>query len=245
MSIWSGHSWGILSGGSSEFTGAVAIYSDLPPASSVTNEIYRVLNNQGVYGFRKLKGFYFSDGATWTYQGYDRAKESIRARLLQNPDTHILTDARLADLNANTTARHTHVNLPLLETYTQTEVDLADAVVKKHTHANKPLLDGITEPPVGEVGHEALDYLGHGIVENCFKQYTFTMGQLTKVTIWTDNTPSQLKIRETEWAFTAGLLSSSVKRQYDAIGNLKINGTYTKTYTYINEEIDNIIGVRS
>lgn len=36
------------------------------------------------------------------------------------------------DVSANTTARHTHGNKALLDTYTQTEANLADAVTKKH-----------------------------------------------------------------------------------------------------------------
>ena len=40
---------------------------------------------------------------------------------------------------------HTHNNLPLLETYTQTELNLADAVSKKHSHTNKAVLDVITD----------------------------------------------------------------------------------------------------
>lgn len=39
---------------------------------------------------------------------------------------------------------HTHSNKALLDTYTQTEADLADAVAKKHTHANATVLDGIS-----------------------------------------------------------------------------------------------------
>ena len=42
-------------------------------------------------------------------------------------------------------ASHTHDNKDLLDTYTQTEVDLADAVTKKHDHANKAILDTITD----------------------------------------------------------------------------------------------------
>lgn len=45
------------------------------------------------------------------------------------------------DLDANTAARHTHTNKALLDTYTQTEANLADAVSKKHSHSNKALLD--------------------------------------------------------------------------------------------------------
>lgn len=36
---------------------------------------------------------------------------------------------------------HTHSNKALLDTYTQTEADLADAVSKKHSHSNKAELD--------------------------------------------------------------------------------------------------------
>ena len=39
---------------------------------------------------------------------------------------------------------HSHNNKNLLDTYTQTETDLADAVAKKHKHTNKTVLDGIS-----------------------------------------------------------------------------------------------------
>ena len=45
-------------------------------------------------------------------------------------------------------ASHTHDNKALLDTYTQTEADLADAVAKKHNHANKTILDTITDVKV-------------------------------------------------------------------------------------------------
>ena len=41
-------------------------------------------------------------------------------------------------------ASHTHDNKDLLDTYTQTEENLADAVAKKHAHENKADLDSIT-----------------------------------------------------------------------------------------------------
>lgn len=50
--------------------------------------------------------------------------------------------ARIAALEADT---HTHANKALLDTYTQTETDLADAVAKKHEHANKTELDKIAD----------------------------------------------------------------------------------------------------
>lgn len=43
---------------------------------------------------------------------------------------------------------HEHANKALLDTYTQTEENLADAVAKKHAHTNKSVLDGITADKV-------------------------------------------------------------------------------------------------
>lgn len=47
-------------------------------------------------------------------------------------------------------ASHTHANKALLDTYTQTEANLADAVAKKHEHTNKTVLDGITSEKVAK-----------------------------------------------------------------------------------------------
>ena len=39
--------------------------------------------------------------------------------------------------------KHTHANKSLLDTYTQTEANLADAVIKKHEHANADVINAI------------------------------------------------------------------------------------------------------
>ena len=59
---------------------------------------------------------------------------------LKNGDIKSAVD-RIVALEDDT---HTHANKGLLDTYTQTEADLADAVAKKHTHANATVLDGIS-----------------------------------------------------------------------------------------------------
>ena len=41
-------------------------------------------------------------------------------------------------------ASHTHSNKALLDTYTQTEANIADAVLRRHYHANKAVLDTIS-----------------------------------------------------------------------------------------------------
>ena len=57
----------------------------------------------------------------------------------------ISADTRLVKLE---NASHTHENKALLDTYTQTDSDLKDAVAKKHEHTNKTVLDGITDVKV-------------------------------------------------------------------------------------------------
>ena len=57
----------------------------------------------------------------------------------------ISADTRLGTLEGKS---HSHSNKDLLDTYTQTEANLADAVAKKHKHTNKAVLDGITEEKV-------------------------------------------------------------------------------------------------
>ena len=57
----------------------------------------------------------------------------------------ISADTRLETLESSS---HSHSNKDLLDTYTQTEVNLADAVAKKHEHDNKAVLDGITSVKV-------------------------------------------------------------------------------------------------
>lgn len=49
-----------------------------------------------------------------------------------------------SQVSGNSTIHHTHANKELLDSYTQTEADLANAVAKVHEHGNKTVLDGIT-----------------------------------------------------------------------------------------------------
>lgn len=67
-----------------------------------------------------------------------------------NAKTHAdgLNTAMNARVEALEAIDHEHANKELLDTYTQTNADLADAVAKKHEHANKAVLDGITAEKV-------------------------------------------------------------------------------------------------
>ena len=57
-------------------------------------------------------------------------------------DTYEQTETDLADAVSK---KHSHSNKSLLDSYTQTEANLADAVSKKHAHSNKALLDTYTQ----------------------------------------------------------------------------------------------------
>lgn len=62
------------------------------------------------------------------------------------------TDTELAEAIARIIVvegkAHEHTNKDLLDTYTQTEANLADAVLKKHAHTNDSVLNGITSDKV-------------------------------------------------------------------------------------------------
>ena len=59
-----------------------------------------------------------------------------------------LDSALKEKVNAASAGNHSHNNKALLDTYAQTEANLADAVTKKHTHSNKSVLDGISSAKV-------------------------------------------------------------------------------------------------
>lgn len=73
----------------------------------------------------------------------DEAVLAAAKKYADDEDAKIET--RVEGLEADT---HTHGNKALLDTYTQTEANLADAVAKKHEHSNLTVLEGITAAKV-------------------------------------------------------------------------------------------------
>lgn len=77
-----------------------------------------------------------------------------------------LSAALREKVNAASEGNHSHLNKELLDTYTQTEADLADAVAKKHSHANAEELAKIAsgdkakwDQAVTDIGTVKGDYL--------------------------------------------------------------------------------------
>lgn len=75
-------------------------------------------------------------------------KEAIEALKIGDYAKAADLTAAIARISALEGKAHTHSNKALLDTYTQTEANLADAVSKKHNHSNKDVLDGITSTKV-------------------------------------------------------------------------------------------------
>ena len=84
-----------------------------------------------------------------------------------------LSAALKEKVNAAAEGNHSHANKALLDTYTQTEADLADAVVKKHEHANAAELAKIADGDKAKWDAVAADHLTSAdktTLENAIKE---------------------------------------------------------------------------
>lgn len=77
------------------------------------------------------------DTSVVTQGKIDSAKQEA---ITHADDLNSAMDSRMSAVEAD---KHTHSNKSLLDSYTQTEANLADAVSKKHEHTNKTVLDTI------------------------------------------------------------------------------------------------------
>lgn len=134
----------------------------------------------------------------------DYAKQADLDTHTGNSDIHI-TAAERTKWNTAEGKAHTHANKALLDTYTQTDEDLADAVAKKHEHANKTVLDGITAEKVS-----TWDSAQANAADALASAKTELEGKIT-----TAQTAAEGKV--------TGLANGAVKANTDAIA--VINGT--------------------
>ena len=114
-------------------------------------------------------------------------------------------DVLLAEIHANTAARHTHSNKALLDTYSQTENDLADAVNKKHTHSNKDFLDTLNQ----ETLDEKVDKIpGKGLSTNDFTDAKKQKLEATNIffgnCLTSSNNPAKTITTDSQFALTEG-----------------------------------------
>ncbi len=90
--------------------------------------------------------------------------------------------------------------------------------------------------------HRALDQLVHEIAETSWTEVVETAGKVTAVIVWTDSGKTT-KIREENYTYSGGQVTTIVAKQYDGTGTLV--ETYTETVTYSGGKVQSISGVLS
>ena len=107
-----------------------------------------------------------SNGTTWVQVNKQPTTEELKTLLGLGSMAYKseiaegdLNTSLAAKINAASGAQHTHANKDLLDTYTQTEASLADAVAKKHSHANADELAKIADGDKAKWDAVAADYL--------------------------------------------------------------------------------------
>lgn len=120
--------------GGEEVTGSVAaaVKAEKDRAVAKENELAKAIQDQAT-----------SDAAT--YETKTDASGKLTEAKNHADGLNTAMDTRVKALEA---IDHEHSNKELLDTYTQTEANLADAVAKKHSHANAAELDKILDGDV-------------------------------------------------------------------------------------------------
>ena len=105
--------------------------------NATTKEIWLELDNDTLIKIpvAALVNEYYADGTTLTM--YIDANDGNKVKFK-------ISDDYKSKIDSNTSKRHEHSNKSLLDTYTQTNANLSDAVDKKHSHSNKAVLDATT-----------------------------------------------------------------------------------------------------
>ena len=121
------------------------------------------------------------NGSDWTQINKQPTAEEMKTLLGLGSMAYLseVTEANLDSalkekVNAAAEGNHSHANKALLDTYTQTEADLADAVSKKHAHTfNETELNKIVEGDVAKWNGVAADHLTSAdktTLENAIKE---------------------------------------------------------------------------
>ena len=140
-----------------------------------------------------------------------------------------------SQITGNTSIHHTHTNKELLDSYTQTEADLANAVAKVHEHGNKSVLDGITSAKVEAWDSKAASFnilptTKGGTGTNAAGQEQLTNTLINTLTV-DSNTPKDADYYVGQYA-GGGTKNTSYKRR-----------TLLSLWNYIKEKISSVLGL--
>ena len=155
-------------------------------------------------------------------------------------DTKVLSDAKDYVDQKNDTMNervealeaidHEHSNKALLDTYTQTEADLADAVAKKHEHTNATELAKIADGDVAK----------WNAIEQNAKDYADTKDEaIAAAQKAGDDAQADIDAFQESYATDKAALEKSISDNSEAI-DTKANAAdvYTKTETYTKSEVE-------
>lgn len=106
-----------------------------------TNNDYVFWNTTDANGNVVYKRYKYN-GTSWIFE-YALNNSSFTAGQWAAINSGI-TESDVQDIGYNTEARHSHSNKNLLDSYNQSNANIADAVSKKHSHTNKDVLDATT-----------------------------------------------------------------------------------------------------
>ena len=140
-----------------------------------------------------------------------------------------------SQVSGNSTIHHTHANKELLDSYTQTEADLANAVSKVHEHGNKSVLDGITSAKVNswdgkEDAFNVLPTTKGGTGTNAARKSALTSTLINSLSTG-NSTPKDNDYYVSQYAGGGTSNTSFVRRPVSALWN------------YINGKISSVLGL--
>ena len=140
-----------------------------------------------------------------------------------------------SQITGNTSIHHTHTNKELLDSYTQTEADLANAVAKVHEHGNKSVLDSITSAKVEAWDSKAASFdilptTRGGTGANAASQEQLTNTLINTLTV-DSGTPTDADYYVGQYA-GGGTKNTSYKRR-----------TLLSLWNYIKEKISSVLGL--
>ena len=140
-----------------------------------------------------------------------------------------------SQITGDATIHHTHTNKELLDSYTQTEADLANAVAKVHEHGNKSVLDGITSAKVEAWDSKAASFdilptTRGGTGTNAASQEQLTNTLINTLTV-DSNTPKDADYYIGQYA-GGGTTNTSYNRR-----------TLLSLWNYIKGKISSVLGL--
>ena len=182
----------------------------------------------------------YADDAITGLKIGDYAKKSDLDTHTGDTTVHITADER-SKWNAAEGKAHTHSNKALLDTYTQTEENLADAVAKKHSHANAAELDKIKDGDVAKwnaaqanseaTAAAALSSAKTELEGKISAAQTAAEGKVTEL--------ANGAVKTNADAITA--LQSGKADKATTLAGYGITDAYTKTETYTKAEVESML----